>query len=196
VIQIGVPTATIDTPIEHLVACHRRIEQRLDTLVDAVAHLETDRAAALSAIANSLHFLDTNGALHTTDEETSLFPLLRGRLSAAETEFLDSLEAQHDEAEAIYAELKQRVSEECFDAKYLECANRLRTLYRAHIRSEDDILMPLAKRTLGDHELHQISREMRERRDSESMRPTNRYMPKQAAQSTPETIAPDSAVSV
>jgi ribulose 1,5-bisphosphate synthetase/thiazole synthase len=34
-IQIGASAATIDTPIEHLIACHRRIEQRLETLINA-----------------------------------------------------------------------------------------------------------------------------------------------------------------
>jgi hypothetical protein len=29
-IQIGASAATIDSPIEHLVACHRRIEQRAE----------------------------------------------------------------------------------------------------------------------------------------------------------------------
>ncbi|MCU1327364.1 MAG: Hemerythrin cation binding domain protein [Bryobacterales bacterium] len=194
-IQIGVQPATIDAPVDHLVACHRRIEQRLDTLVAAVAHLESDKAAALAAIASSLHFMDTNGAMHTQDEEISLFPRLRSRLSDPEAEFIDSLEAQHLEAEAIYAELKQLISEQRFDAKYLECANRLRTLYRAHILREDETLIALARRTLEESELLQISREMRERRESASTRATNRYMPKQAAQSTPEAIAPGSAVS-
>lgn len=39
-IQIGASAATVDSPIEHLMACHRRIEQRLDTLVNAACHLE------------------------------------------------------------------------------------------------------------------------------------------------------------
>jgi len=34
-IQIGAPSATLDAPVEHLMACHRRIEQRLETLIAA-----------------------------------------------------------------------------------------------------------------------------------------------------------------
>jgi hemerythrin-like domain-containing protein len=195
-IQIGAPAATIDSPIEHLMACHRRIEQRLDTLVDAPGYMTSRPAEAQAAIANSLHFLDTNGVLHTEDEEASLFPRLRGNLSASESAFIDSLEAQHDEAESIYSELKQLAAEKRFDADYRERAERLRALYRAHIRTEDEVLMALAKRSLGVEQLGQISREMRERRASLSTRSTNPYMPKQPAQSTPETIAPDNAVSV
>ena len=171
-IQIGAPSATIDSPIEHLMACHRRIEQRLDTLVEAASHIGSDRTAAFTAIAHSLHFLDLSGALHTEDEEASLFPRLRRKLSPAEVAFLDALEAQHTEAESIFAELKrlalQLESEDecspCLIEQYRGCAEELRSLYRAHIRSEDEHLTPLAKRCLDETEIAGISREMRDRR--------------------------------
>jgi len=162
-IQIGSPSATIDSPIEHLVACHRRIEQRLDTLVNAANHLESDRSSALSAISKSFHFLDTSGVIHTQDEEVSLFPRLRPRISVGEIEFLNTLEAQHDEAERIYAELKQRTADHDI-AKYRARAERLRSLYRDHISLEDRILTAIAKRALDDLEIAAISREMRGRR--------------------------------
>jgi hemerythrin-like domain-containing protein len=167
-IKIGAAPATIDSPVEHLVACHRRIEQRLDTLVNAAAHLESDRATALEAIRRSIQFLDTSGALHTRDEEASLFPRLRPKLTAAETEFVDSLEAQHVGAESIFAELKRLaespLEDSGFVARYHESAIRLRSLYRDHIQAEDEILTVLAKRLLSGAELGEISKEMRERR--------------------------------
>ena len=52
-IQIGASAATIDTPIEHLMACHRRIEQRLETLIDAAGHMVKDRTGAIEAIRKS-----------------------------------------------------------------------------------------------------------------------------------------------
>ena len=106
-IQSGATAATIDSPIEHLIACHRRIEQRLDMLISAASHILTNRTAVLDAIGKSLTFPDTSGALHTEDEEASLFPRLRQKLSSAEITFIDSLEAQHVEAGAIYSELKR-----------------------------------------------------------------------------------------
>lgn len=167
-IQIGGPAATIDSPIEHLMACHRRIEQRLDTLVNAAGHIETDRAAAVDAIVKSLHFLDTSGALHTEDEEASLFPRLRPKLSASEIAFIDSLEAQHVEAAALYSKLKQLAStlKHTTDAidQYRECAAELRSIYRDHIRTEDEVLTALARRYLAELEISEISREMRARR--------------------------------
>lgn len=169
-IQIGALTPTIDTPIEHLMACHRRIEQRLDGLFNAAGHLETDRAAAMEAIRSCLRFLDTSGALHTEDEEASLFPRLRPKLSGNEIAFVDSLEAQHVEAGSMYSELKRvaldLASEPTADSvrRYRECAARLRSLYRDHIRAEDEILTAIARRSLNADEIDEISREMRARR--------------------------------
>jgi hemerythrin-like domain-containing protein len=171
-IQIGAMAATIDSPIEHLIACHRRIEQRLDTLVNAAGHILTNPTAALDAIRKSLTFLDTSGVLHTEDEEASLFPRLRQKLSSAEIAFIDSLEAQHVEAGSIYSELKRRalaleVSGTPLPGllgQYRECAEQLRYLYRCHIQSEDEILTAMARRSLDDSEVSAISGEMRARR--------------------------------
>jgi len=164
-IQIGASPATIDTPVEHLIACHRRIEQRLNTLISAPAHIGTNRIAALDAIRKSLHFLDTSGTLHTEDEELSLFPRLRQKLSASELEFVDSLEAQHAEAEALFAELKKLALEPDLDVtRFLDYAARLRSLYSEHIRAEDEILTAMARRSLDESEIAEISREMRARR--------------------------------
>jgi iron-sulfur cluster repair protein YtfE (RIC family) len=169
-IQIGAQAVTIDSPIDHLMACHRRIEQRLDTLLTAADQLETDHAAALTAIQNSLRFMDTSGERHTEDEEASLFPRLRQKLSSEEIAFLNSLEEQHVKAGSIYLELKRAALSLAAEAtadsirRYRECAERLRSLYRDHIRAEDEILTAMARRSLEAGEIHEISREMRARR--------------------------------
>jgi hypothetical protein len=69
-ITIGVPATTIDTPLEHLSACHRRIEDRLATLGRAADHLGKSPDEALEAIRKSLKFLESNGA-PTMDQEAS-----------------------------------------------------------------------------------------------------------------------------
>ena len=58
-----------------------------------------------------LIFWNTSGALHTEDEEASLFPRLRQKLAASDLEFIDSLEAQHIEAGALFSKLKEVVLE-------------------------------------------------------------------------------------
>lgn len=183
-IQIGASPATIDAPIEHLMACHRRIEQRLETLVKAASHLETDRTSALAAIAHSLHFLDSSGGLHTEDEENSLFPRLRKKLSSDRIAYLDSLEAQHSEAESILYRLKELVSAARRQdpipgdliEHYRNAAEALSSLYGAHIRSEDEVLVALARQFLDSPDLSEITREMRERR-AEPIAPTVRRRP-------------------
>lgn len=169
-IQIGTPPATIDTPIEHLMACHRRIEQRLETLIQAAGHLGNDRVASLDAIRNSLRFLDTSGVQHTEDEEISLFPRLRDKLSVSEMAFVNSLESQHTQAEAIYSELKRLALDLERDPSaesigcYVACAKNLQALYTDHIRAEDEVLTALARRSLSPAELSEVSSEMRARR--------------------------------
>jgi hemerythrin-like domain-containing protein len=172
VIRIGQTNATIDTPVEHLMACHRRIEDRLETLERAGAHLATDRGAALEAIRKSIAFLDSSGVLHTRDEEESVFPRLRPHLTAAEFRYLDTLEEQHRAVETVYDQLKQvfsqlyEVSEISDDlAKtYKSLVSMLAKMYRLHIESEDDILVRIARNTLDADQLKDISLEMAARR--------------------------------
>lgn len=179
-VRIGAPPAsTLDTPLEHLVACHRRIEQRLGTLVKAADYFEKDRAAAFAAIRASFDFLDSNGVLHTEDEEHSLFPRLRPKLAgdseahARDLELVAALEAEHDGAEAVLEEVKGLAAQLEAGAtsppaelieRYRAAAQQLKALYDAHIKVEDTVLMPLAGRLLEPAEVAEISSEMRQRR--------------------------------
>lgn len=171
-IQIGATLATLESPIDHLMACHRRIEQQLDTLVKAADYLESangdrQREEALLAISNCFVFLETSGTLHTEDEEASIFPRLRQYASRQETEFMNGLEAQHAVADDLYGALKVSASNlrSWSDVeRYRESAQALRNFYRAHIRAEDESLKPIALWLLSAPALDEISREMKARR--------------------------------
>jgi hemerythrin-like domain-containing protein len=171
-IRIGQPSATIDTPLEHLMACHRRIEERLTTLERAGERLREDRPAALEAILRSILFLDSSGVLHTRDEEESVFPRLLPHLTPEELRFLKGLEEQHRVAEAVFGELKDvtqlMAADSCNalgqESRYKELADRLCALYRPHIQSEDEVLTRIARRTLTNEQLNMIAAEMKERR--------------------------------
>lgn len=163
--------STLDRPLDHLMACHRRIEDRLDTLQRAGDHLGTRLAEALGAVHSSLRFFDSNGVLHTEDEEQSVFPRLRPRLRDQDRDYVASLEQQHDEADALYAELKEIVGKldaGAADARLIEryqaTVSRLASLYREHIASEDDALVRLGREHFTEDELRQISAEMKRRR--------------------------------
>jgi hemerythrin-like domain-containing protein len=127
---------------------------------------------ALEAIRKSLKFLESNGALHTMDEEASLFPRLRPRLTGEQAAHLDRLEEQHLEVELVLSELKGVVAELAatsqpaapVESRYRELVARLAALYRPHIQFEDEVLMRLASRVLTASDLQDISGEMRVRR--------------------------------
>jgi hemerythrin-like domain-containing protein len=169
-IQSKIASPVTEGPIEHLLACHRRIEARLATLELAGHHLEDQPRESLLAISNSLRFLDTSGVLHTVDEEQSLFPRLRSFLKPEEVRYLDGLESQHREVDALYDSLKQTVLQlqqgrtpEHIET-YRQLVASLTAAYGAHIASEDSILMEMGRRVLNPAELSAIHNEMRARR--------------------------------
>jgi hemerythrin-like domain-containing protein len=151
--------ATLDQPLEHLLACHRRIEQRLDTLDRAADALDTRPDEARQAIDRVLRFLETNGAWHTQDEECSIFPRLRSRLDADALGYLDELAAQHGSVERAVAELRAAPPPEV-----AERARRAAQAYRAHIAFEESRLLDVARAALGDADLAAIAAEMKHRR--------------------------------
>ncbi len=165
--------ATLDQPLEHLFACHRRIEERLNVLIRAAAHLEDRRAEALEAIANSFRFLDSSGVQHTADEEESVFPRMRRSLSKQDVTFLEKLEDDHREVDRVYESAKDvyaalaAANGDIGEAagRFQDIVERLCGLYRAHIAAEDERLIGLGRAVLSDEELSAIAREMKIRRN-------------------------------
>ncbi len=157
-------------PVDHLIACHRRIEQRLDTFERAAAALADRPAEALEAIRSSVRFMDLSGALHTIDEEESFFPRLREVVDEQDRLYLERLEAEHREADQVYHRLKAVALELESSAtperieRYRQTVSELASRYRKHIASEDEILTSLAARALTPSQLEAIQAEMRQRR--------------------------------
>ncbi|MBL8173873.1 MAG: hemerythrin domain-containing protein [Bryobacterales bacterium] len=161
---------TLDEPLHHLTACHRRIEERLDTLERVIPHWEARSEDALAAVRSAFRFFSTNGVWHTEDEERSIFPRMRDRLSPGELAYLADLERQHDAAEAAYAHLCRIVDafqdppSAAWIADYAAAAGTLARLYREHIASEDTRLAAIGARVLTAGQLRDISTEMKARR--------------------------------
>lgn len=103
---LDVTNSTVDHPLEHLVACHGRIEERLAILERAGAVLDTHTADALNAIQGCFRYFDTSGIMHTADEEESTFPRLRPRLTPDEIGEIERLERDHRVADEMYGKLK------------------------------------------------------------------------------------------
>lgn len=169
------PAGSEEDPIDHLSACHRRVEQRLETLARAGERFPKDRAAALSAIDGCLEFFATNGVRHTADEEESLFPRLLPRLSAADKALIEGLEAEHKTADLLHLELtglaaalSQAPSDEAPLNAFRDCVQRLTVLYRRHIELEDTQVAAMARRNLTASELAAMKDEMKRRRRQEA----------------------------
>ena len=164
---------TLHRPADHLLACHRRIEERLDILEMAAFQLPNRREEALRAMGNVFRFFESNGTWHTADEEDSIFPRLRGRLDDAEVQLLNGLEMEHRQVEVLYADVRDFYTElvtlpigpaEAMIEPLQNSIMRLHELYRNHISKEDANLIPLIRKILDEDQLAIIAEEMKSRR--------------------------------
>jgi hemerythrin-like domain-containing protein len=158
--------ATLDHPLEHLVACHGRIEERLAVLERAAQYFETSPAEAREAALGCFRYFDTSGVLHTRDEEESVFPRLTPRLATEHSSYLAKLEAEHQEAGQLYNRVRQLpdIPVPAGVAAWRDAVARFCALYRSHIASENQDLIRLARAALTEGELATISSEMKRRR--------------------------------
>lgn len=151
-------------------ACHDRILQRLDTLERAAASIGANREEAIKAAQAVIRFFDTNGIWHTQDEEESLFPRLAASAGSEERTYLAELEAEHQAAEQVYADLKQALLSLSANldpeavARFQTLAGRLCSIYRAHITSENQRLLAISARILTKQQIAEIALEMKLRR--------------------------------
>lgn len=167
------PAAGFEVPLEMLSACHGRVERQCQTLLRLVPHLAANGPdqAAREAAQNVVRYFDTSARHHHADEEEDLFPaLLR---SASETGFahlrdlIAALRAQHRELEQAWGQLRWKLERIWLGVKSeldADEVGRLAELYRSHIAREEEELLPLAARLLGESQLDAIGRAMRLRR--------------------------------
>jgi hemerythrin-like domain-containing protein len=178
-VQIGQPVDHgFDSPLGLLSDCHRRIERFLSALVTIA---RSRRGTSLTrqerdVLEGALSYFSTAAPRHSADEEESLFPRLRSSgdpLARTAIETIQHLLAdhrfaeQHHEAVDLLARcwLSQGALSPGDAASLLEHVSALETLYRAHIKIEEEELFPAAGRILTAAELEAIGREMAARRD-------------------------------
>ncbi len=130
-------------------------DEETSTLERPAAALSERREEALSAIHAALRFMDSNGGIHTRDEEKSIFPRIDS------TALIQELEAEHRKAEGIDAELRAAVGrfESGDEASINDCKTFVSApcrIYRRHIVREDTQFVPAARA--------EVSREMKKSR--------------------------------
>ncbi len=177
-VQIGQQTHGFSDPTGLLSDCHRRIEMFLATLANVGRTLDqplTDEVGRSLELA--LKYFQEAAPKHTADEEASLFPRLRklndAQLQAALTQ-LDHLEEDHRAADRLH-EVVDRLGRKYLAQgklaadevkQFRESVAGLRAIYEPHIRLEDEVVFPLAKRVLPEKDKAEIAGEMAGRREA------------------------------
>lgn len=172
-IQIGAPVNSLSNPTGRLSDCHRRIEMFLGSL-EAVSKtidwpLTEETAQALTL---ALRYFREAAPKHTADEEESLFPRLRSVCNSeaqAALAKVEQLERDHQWVSPADAEVdrlgqqylsKSRLS--LADAEQFRIAvGQLGSMYRQHIRVEDQMIFPVADRVLSQTDRSSMAREMK-----------------------------------
>jgi len=165
-----------DEPIEALYICHENILKRMDTIERLAGLIESEGTTGLRRSVETWYeivsFLRHNVANHTRDEEDGLFPILRERHPGQVEELVDD----HGHAATIersMAERFERLSSpdaEAADSDLREFVAEARALvefYREHIRQENEVVFPMARKILTREELGELGRAMRRRRNIE-----------------------------
>jgi len=175
-VQIGGKTHSFSEPTGLLSDCHRRIEMFLGSLVRVAPLLEKPLDAdARTAMETSLRYFREAAPKHTADEEESLFPRLR-KIDNPEIEAalgsLDPLERDHRRADSLHARV-DRLGRKCLETgtlssedahKFAQAMTELASIYKEHIRIEDELVFPVAGKVLSSSEKAAIAAEMAARR--------------------------------
>jgi len=167
------PAPGLDEPLEMLAACHERMRAQLATLARLARWLPehgVDEQAAQAASA-VMRYFDLAAVNHHLDEEEDLLPAMLELIPFAEEECLQRrikrILREHVELAAHWARLRASLMEisegreAALSEEDIEC---FAEAYGAHIRFEEEEVLPLAERLLGLDMLEQISSHMIERR--------------------------------
>ncbi|MGB0014948.1 MAG: hemerythrin domain-containing protein [Candidatus Sulfotelmatobacter sp.] len=177
-VQIGAKAHSFLDPTGLLSDCHRRIEMFLGSLQSVAEIIDRPLSAETRAALESvLRYFRESAPKHTADEEESLFPRLRQLQDpeiAKALATLDPLEADHHKANTLHAEVDalgtQCLDECCLPAteanQFRQAVRELASIYGEHIRIEDELVFPAAKRMLSVTDRAAIALEMASRRDT------------------------------
>lgn len=167
------PAAGPEAPLDMLSACHTRVEKQCQTLERLQAHLplhgsDTQAQEAAQAI---LRYFDTAARHHHEDEEQDLFPAVLEAMAGSDAvclrELTMALMVEHRQLEQHWHVLRLTLLEVAQGQPTTLSAPQVQAFtqaYRGHIQREDQELLPVAARLLGDQALKDIGQAMRLRR--------------------------------
>jgi len=170
------PSASTEAPLEMLAACHIRIQRQCATLRRLAAHLPSHGSDedARSAATGILRYFDTAACNHHADEEEDLFPALLESMAGSDAVCIRALTSrltdEHRLLEARWAEIRPllvQISAGQPAALAPDMVDAFTGAYDRHMRMEEDEVLPMAARLLGDRDIERIGRAMRKRRGIE-----------------------------
>ncbi|WP_397475363.1 hemerythrin domain-containing protein [Pusillimonas sp.] len=168
------PSAGFDEPVDMLSACHDKLRSRCDTLTRLPGHVALHGAdeQARSAAQSILRYFDGPALYHHADEEEDLFPALLESVAGSDATCLrglfDKLSAEHRLLESQWQSLRPLLVKlhEGDPVNLPEHAVQgFVQGYAEHLVCEDQELLPMARRLLGDAALEQMGKAMQARRN-------------------------------
>ena len=165
------PAAGFDEPFAMLEACHERVQRSLALLARLVDHVRAHGAdaQASSAAADVLRYFDLAAPHHHEDEERHVFPRLLASGDAGLVEAVTRLQADHHAMAGAWAVLRMPLQrwargEGTHDEADARAAAAFAALYADHIRVEEDLVYPAARRDADAAGLAAMGAEMAARR--------------------------------
>jgi hemerythrin-like domain-containing protein len=172
-VQIGAAEPGFDDPVGLMTACHRRIERFLA----ALSRIANDRAGGILEtperhdLGVALRYFREAAPHHTADEEQGLFPEL-ATAEPGSCDAVNQLRHDHRRAEQLHDEvdraglewLRQGTLDEQQTARMQNALDELTTLYREHIRIEEEQVFPKAAQRLPRSVLDRLGQQMANRR--------------------------------
>jgi hemerythrin-like domain-containing protein len=168
----------IDVMLAHHLVVREQL-QHLRAIDFDVALRDADALEEATRLATTaIDLFGREGELHAFDEEGLLFPTMReaiGGTDSAILEALDRVDAEHDVLRPVWSRLEGYLSrlttDEAFSVRDLHDARQeLEECVLQHLRFEERIVYPEARRLLGPELLREMLMRMRAHRRSPSER--------------------------
>ena len=161
---------TLSKPLDFLRSEHARQKKVCDWIERFIDGIEEEPAPKSAGVL--LSYLTMDLALHTLDEEDSLFPMLAERAKPEDgiAAVLARLSSEHeldkDLVDFIAADLKQIASGKRVPLLSRFFANMIGLIntQRRHLTWENEVILPLAEKRLQEQDLEKLSDAMLQRR--------------------------------
>lgn len=167
------PAASTEAPLEMLAACHIRIQHQCEVLQRLASHLRRHGSdeQARQAAKSIMRYFDTAAVDHHADEEQDLFPALLESVAGSDPvcirQLIDRLCHEHRQLEAGWRKLRKVLVHVAAGEQAELPQHDVDTFvsqYMSHLDLEENELLPMANRLLGQHHIERIGRAMRDRR--------------------------------